>query len=151
MEYFEVGRWGYDPPKWRTEGEGWQAKYNAGLPRDREIVIEFPTYVNYRFAPAVDRWLTAIEEAGTAEPADRKYTHDGHGDHVKAAALKKVKGTDDPNDNRTYYTLIKNADHDKIDDAIADVLATWAAATMPEPVIVSTESAWSDPTRSLYE
>lgn len=133
--YFDVGRMNYDPPKWRTEGEIWQITYGE------LIVLEFPTYVSFRFAPAVDRWLTDIKEA--------TYSHDGNGAHIKSASLKQVRGTDDPNDLRTFYVLIKGEDRDKIDGAIADVLASEAAATMPEPVVESNESAWSDPERSL--
>jgi hypothetical protein len=135
--YFDVGRFMYDPPKWRTEGETWQATYGD------EIVIEFPTYISHRFAPAVDRWLTDLNEGS--------YSHDGNGAHIKAAALRKVRGTDDPNDNRTYYVLVKGDDRDKIDGAIADVLASEAAATMPEKLEDDLVSIWDrEPDRSIF-
>jgi hypothetical protein len=136
FEYFDIGRFNYDPPKWRTEGFDWQATWGD------KVVLEFPTYVSFRFAPAVDLWLTDLKE--------ETYSHDGNGTHIKNAALKQVRGTDDPNDLRTFYVLIKSEDGAKIDDAVADVLASHAAATMPEPVVEDNVSAWSDPDRSPF-
>jgi hypothetical protein len=67
-----------------------------------------------KFAPAVDRWLTAIRE-GT-------HHHDGDeltAEHVKAAHLQKVRLADEEDDGRTKYVLVKGDDR--------------AASTAPSP------------------
>ena len=51
--------------------------------------------------------------------------------HVKAAHLRKVRLTDEEDDGRTKYVLIKGDDGGRIDGAVADVLAYEAAMTMP--------------------
>jgi hypothetical protein len=59
---------------------------------------------------------------------------------VLAAHLKAVR-SDDENDGRTRYVLVKGDDHGRIDAAVTDVLAHEAAMTMPAPVQA----------RSIYE
>ena len=81
-----------------------------------------------RFAPAVDRWRTAIAE-GT-------HTHDGDAlttAHILASRLRAVRLADGLDDGRAQYVLIKGEEGDRIDGAVADVLAYQAAMTM-EPV-----------------
>jgi len=133
FEHYRVGRMYCDPPFWRTEVESWVRRYGE------TIVVAFDTNQPRRFAPAVDRWLTAIRE-GT-------HTHDGDpltSEHVKAAALRKVRAAEDEADGRTKYVLIKGDDRRRIDGAVADVLAYEAAMTMPEiPVEQETEFAWA--------
>ena len=117
---YKVGRMFCDPPKWWTEIETWVAKYGD------EIVVAFDTNQARRFAPAVDRWRTAIRE-GT-------HTHDSDpttDEHVKAAHLKKVQLTAAEDDGRTKYVIVKGEDRRKIDAAVADILAYEAAMTMP--------------------
>ena len=90
-----------------------------------------------RFAPALDRWLTAVRE-GT-------HPHDGDpftSDHVKAAHLERVRINDAEDDGRTKYKMVKGDDRRLIDAAIADVLAYEAAMTM---------AAAPPPFRSNYE
>jgi hypothetical protein len=121
FERYDVGLMICDPFKWFTEVESWAAKYGE------EVVIALDTNKESRFAPAVDRWLTAMRE-GT-------HTHDGDplaDRHVKAAHLRKVRLADQEEDGRTRYVLIKGDDHGRIDGAVADVLAYEAAMTMPE-------------------
>jgi hypothetical protein len=123
---YRVGRMFCDPPLWRTEIEQWAAKYDRGDRPEDKVVLAFDTNQARRFAPAVDRWRTAIRE-GT-------HTHDGDSvtdDHVKAVHLKKVQVAAAEDDGRTKYVLVKGEDRRKIDAAIADVLAHEAAMTMP--------------------
>lgn len=118
---YDVGRMLCDPPKWWTEIEGWAQLYGE------EVVLGFPTNSAARFAPAVDRWLTAIREGS--------HTHvdsDALRRHVEAAQLVKVRTNAPEDDGRTMYGITKGADGRKIDAAIADVLGHEAALTMPE-------------------
>lgn len=119
---YRVGRMLCDPPKWWTEIESWIEKYGE------EVVISLDTNQARRFAPAVDRWLTAIREGA--------HTHDNDpltNDHVKAAHLKKVRLADVEDDGRTRYVIVKGDDRRRIDAAVADVLAYEAAMSMPPP------------------
>jgi hypothetical protein len=45
-----------------------------------------------------------------------------------------VRLSDDADDQRTHYVLVKGEDGGRIDGAVADVLAHEAAMTMPEPL-----------------
>ena len=117
---YDVGLFLCDTPKWYTEIEGWQLLYGA------ERVQPFDTNQARKFAPAVDRWLTALR-GGT-------HTHDGDpltASHVKAAHLRAVRLAADEADGRTLYVLIKGEDKGRIDAAVTDVLAHEAAMTMP--------------------
>lgn len=119
---YRVGRMLCDTPKWWSEIEGWAEKYGE------DVVVAFDTNQERRFAPAVDRWLTGIRE-GSA-------THDGNelvSRHVKAAQLRQASARADADDGRTLYVLVKGEDRERIDGAVADVLAFEAAMTMPEP------------------
>lgn len=132
---YRVGRMLCDPPMWYTEIDEWAAKYGtdvAGEPR----VLKLDTGVARRFAPAVDRWLTAMRE-GT-------HTHDGDAltsEHVKSAHLRKTRDADLDDDGRTKYVLVKGEERRRIDGAVADVLAYEAAMTMNDAV----------PAPSVYE
>ena len=53
-------------------------------------------------------------------------------DHIKAAHLKKVHLSAAEQDGRSQYVIVKGEDRRKIDGAVADILASEAAATMPE-------------------
>lgn len=116
---WDVGLMLCDTPKWYTEIEGWAAQFGE------ERVLAFDTNQARRFAPAVDRWLTALRE-GT-------HTHDDDpltARHVKAAHLRAVRLADDESDGRTRYVLVKGDDRGRIDAAVTDVLAYEAAMTM---------------------
>lgn len=129
---YTVGRMLCDPPKWWTEIEEWSTAYGE------EVVLALDTNQQRRFAPAVDRWLTAIRE-GT-------HTHDGDtvtSEHVKAAHLRKARVRDPEDDDRTLYVLVRGEDGRLIDAAVADVLAHEAAKTMPpEPPPQEPLVAW---------
>ena len=116
---YRVGLMLCDPPKWQTEIEDWAKRWGE----DRVVMLD--TNQPRRFAPATDRWLTAIREGS--------HTHDGDPlvrDHVLSAQLRKVRITDDADDGRTHYVLVKGEDGKRIDAAVADVLAFQAAMTM---------------------
>jgi hypothetical protein len=118
---YSVGRMFCDPPKWETEIDDWALQYGE------EVVLKLDTNQSRRFAPAVDRWLTAIRE-GT-------HTHDGDEltkEHVISSHLRKARISDLEDDGRTRYVLIKGDEGRRIDAAVADVLAYEAAMTMPE-------------------
>lgn len=128
---YRVGRMLCDPPKWWTEIDQWAEQYGE------DIVLKFDTNQSRRFAPAVDRWLTAVRE-GT-------HTHDGDqltAEHIRATHLQKVRDGDTEDDGRTKYILVKGEDRRRIDASVADVLAHEAAMTMPEV---------SEPEPSVYE
>ena len=129
---YQVGLMLCDPPKWYSEVEGWALRYGT------DVVLAFDTNQARRFAPATDRWLTAIRGG--------IHTHDGDtltDLHVKATHLRKVRLGDEEDDQRTKYVLIKGDDGGRIDAAVADVLAYEAAMTMPEATPVREfASAW---------
>lgn len=120
---WRVGRMLCDTPKWETEVEDWADEFGPDANGD-PIVVKFDTNQARRFSPAVDRWLTAIDD---------DLPHDGDelvGRHVKAAHKKKVRLADDDDDRRTRYVLVKGTDKHRIDGAVTDVLALEAAMTM---------------------
>jgi hypothetical protein len=127
--YFKVGRMFCDPPRWQTEIEAWAAKYGNDS-EDKPRVLMFDTNQDRKFAPALDRWLTALREGSHTHDADP--TTD---DHVKAAHLEKVRVNAAEDDGRTKYRLVKGEDKRRIDAAVADVLAYEAAMTMPAPPV----------------
>jgi hypothetical protein len=127
--YYKVGRMYYDPPKWWTEGEMWQAKYgkdSEGEPRVRAL----DTFVQSRMARAVDRWMTSLRE-GTHTHDDDPVTNE----HVHATHKEKVRVNAPELDGRTLYKLKKGegSERGRIDACIADVLALEAAMEMPAP------------------
>lgn len=126
---FKVGRMLCDPSRWRSEVEDWAALYGD------EVVLAFATNQPRRFAPAVDRWMTALRE-GT-------HTHDGDDftrQCVVASHLRKVRLADAEDDTRTMYVL--TSDGKPITAAVADVLSLEAAATMGAPEERAVAIAW---------
>ncbi len=117
---YSVGRMFVSPFNWQTETERWAAVYGE------DIVLALDSNQPRRFAPAVDRWLTATREGIHSHDADPLADL-----HIKAAHLRKVRLGDDDDDGRTRYVLIKGDDAGEIDGAFADVLAYEAAMTMP--------------------
>jgi hypothetical protein len=87
-------------------------------------------------APAVDRFLTLVNESGLSHQGDPTLS-----DHILAAHKRKSRARDPDDDNRTLYTLTKPGDGRKIDAAVGAVLAVQAAALMdpveaPDPGLV---------------
>lgn len=133
FERYDVGLMICDPAFWRSEIDGWAKAHGE------KVVIALDTNQPSRMAPAVDRWLTGIRTGFLTHDGDEFTTA-----NVVAAHLKTFRAGDGENDGRTLYTLIKGEDGGRIDAAIADVLATEAAATMPEKKRYR-KSAFSDP------
>lgn len=123
FETFDVGRMLCDEAKWWTEIEEWQSLYGE------EVVLGIPTNSDRRFAPMVDRWLTAYRNETLTHSGEELLT-----DHVEAAQLRKARAKDPDDDERTLYTLTKGDDGRKIDGSVGGVLALEAEMTMPEPV-----------------
>lgn len=120
---WDVGLLLYDPPFWRTEGEGWARQYGE----DRVVALD--TNQPSRFAPAVERWRAGLETGDHTHSGDEHVTR-----HVLDARLRKVHLRSDDDDGRTRYVLVKGSSGDRIDGAVMDVLAYEAAKTMdPEP------------------
>lgn len=129
---YRVGLMYCDEAKWWSEIESWQATYGA------ERVLGLPTNSDRRFAPMVDRWLTAITEGELHHAGDQLLT-----EHVLAAQKRKSRARDPEDDNRTLYVLDKPADGRKIDGAVAAVLSLAAAQTMVVTVETVPPFAWS--------
>lgn len=126
---YRVGLMLANPPHWISDIEGWALKYGD------EAVMALDVNAPRRFAPAVDRWLTAI--------ALKDHTHDGlASEHVKSAHRQKVRLADADGD-QTMYILVPGADRRLIDAAKADVLAYQAAMTMPETPSYEPQFAWA--------
>ena len=134
---FSVGRMLCDPPTWRTEIDEWAAKWNPERVEDA-IVVALDTNQARRFAPACDRFATAVREG-------INISHDGKRgltENLAACVKKPVRVGDDPDDNRSQFVVVK-ADTRKIDRAVGAILAYEAAATMPaEPASLEPLSAW---------
>lgn len=118
---FSVGLMRPDAAFWRDEITRWQRLYGD------EVVVPFDTNSARVMAPAFDRWKTAV---GTGA-----HTHDGDpvvSDHVRAMhqAHPRVVARDD--DGRLPLVPVKGDDKRKIDGGLADILAYYAAMTMPE-------------------
>lgn len=121
FDYYRVGRFLFDPPKWWQEGETWQARWTD------DVVFPLDTNQPRRQAPAVDRLLVAIREGSISHDGDADLA-----DHMAAAHLKKVHLNAAEDDGRTRYVIVKGEDRRKIDGAMALLLAYEAAMTMPE-------------------
>lgn len=119
FDTYRVGRMFCDPPRWQTEIDDWAETYGD------EIVLMLDTNQARRFAPACDRFTTAINET--------VLTHDGSStlaEHVKAMGREKVRLKDDDDDGRTRYVFVKS-DTRKIDAGVAATLAVEAGLSMP--------------------
>lgn len=121
FEMFDVGLMLCDPPRWQTEIEGWIEQHG-------DVVEMLDTNQTHRFAPACERFATAIAE-GTL-------THDGAPvttAHVLAMGRRKARLRDDDGDGRTRFVFVKS-DTRKIDAGVAATLAYEAAMRMPQLV-----------------
>ena len=107
FERFAVARLYYDPPRWESEGDKWALKFGE------ERVIAWPTYRTRQMHEALARYVTDMSTGDT--------THDG----CPITALHAANARKIPRGDR--YILGKPAQHQKIDAAMADVLAHEAA------------------------
>lgn len=123
FERYRVGRLYCDPPDWRSEIGDWAARYGEGH------VLEWPTYRIVPMHAALERSLTDLTTG--------RSTHDGCG--LTSMCVGNARKLARPGQR---YVLGKPAQHQKIDPAMADVLAHEAAAdaraagwgAAPEPV-----------------
>lgn len=124
---YNVGRMFGDPPKWWSELEEWTEEFgndSEGKPR----VLLLDTNQERRFAPACDRFATAVRED--------TLTHDGKPGltaHLAASLKRQVRVKDDTDDGRTKFVIVK-ADTRKIDRAVGAILAHEAAMTMADTI-----------------
>ena len=128
---YRVGRMLCDPPRWHTEIETWAEAHGA------EVVLALPTASNARFAPAVDRWLTAIREGTHHHDGDPNTTGD-----VRGAHLRKVRTNEPEDQDRTAYVLQRGSESHQVAGAVVDVLALEAALTMPEAMDLEPMVTW---------
>jgi hypothetical protein len=131
MATYDVGLMLCDTPKWRSEIEAQADKHHRVVDGKRvERILAFDTNQESRFAKAVDRWLTDLQAGILTHDGDELTTR-----HVLAAHKRRAgKASDEADDGRTLYVLIKGEDHARIDAAVTDVLAHEAAMTMPPPI-----------------
>jgi hypothetical protein len=123
---FTVGRMACDRAYWRDEITKWAGLYGNDAKGD-PIVVPFDTNSSQRMAPEFDRWKTAL--------ATGAHTHDGDPvvtAHVEALHQRKARDQSPDDDGRTPLIPTKGDDRRKIDGGLADILAYWAAMTMPE-------------------
>ena len=116
---FDVVELACDPHRWRTEIEEWVARHGG------DKVLEYPTNVHSRMAPATERFFSAVR--------DRRLTHDGDPiltRHVLAAVTKPTQWGDTVQKDRRMSPW-------KIDAAVAGIIAVERAAwhrRQPKPV-----------------
>lgn len=121
FDYFTVARLYADPPDWRTEIGEW------ALQHGEEHVIEWPTYRTTPMHAALDRFITDLTTA--------RVTHDGCPlTAVHMANARKIARAGQ------RYILGKPEQHQKIDAAMAAVLAHEAASD-------AREAGWGAPKR----
>lgn len=113
FNHYDVARMYCDPKGWREEIAGWQAKYTD------DVVVNYPTNSWRRFAYAVDRFLTGVQEGSL--------THDGDpilAKHVGNAHKLEVN----PRKPADGVILVKASPNSprKIDLAVAGCLAQQA-------------------------
>jgi hypothetical protein len=118
---YTVGMLLCDPPLWLSEIEEWARLYGE------ERVVELSTNSTVRFAPACDRFTTAVREGTLSHDGSELLTR-----HLAATARRKVRVNDPEDDGRSKFVFVK-AGSQKIDASVAAVLAFQAAMIMPEP------------------
>lgn len=118
---YDVGQMWCDPPLWRTEIDTWADRWGD------EVVLELATNQARRFAPLCDRFATAVREGTLHHDGDPLLT-----EHLAASSRKPVRLSDDLNDGRSQFVIVKK-DTRKIDAAVGAVLALGAFEAMPEP------------------
>ena len=101
MERFRVARAYFDPPLWQSEIDAWAREYG-------DVVMRYPTN-RRKFMDAVERFRTDVTAGRVPHTADDRLTR-----HVLNARTSEARGG---------YWLVKPATSEKIDAAIAAVLA----------------------------
>ena len=109
MERFDVLEFACDPPGWHAEIEQWRDQYGS-------VVVDFPTAVRARMAPACDRFRVAALEGDLSHDGDPVLArHVGHC-IAKETPFGTIIGKEHPDSPR------------KIDAAVAAVVAFERAA-----------------------
>lgn len=109
FERFTVARMYVDPRHWETQADAW------ALEHGEEVVVIWPTNSITRMFPALNRYVTDLDEAAT--------THDGC--PITRTHALNARKLAKPGDK---FILGKPSEHQKIDALMADVLAHEAAA-----------------------
>jgi hypothetical protein len=122
FESFLVGRFYYDPPGWKSEGQDWEARYGE------KVVIRWETYRLTQMHAAAVRLHTDVVKADTG------FTHDG--DDQIAIMVRNARKLARPG---MRYVLGKPSQQQKIDGVISSILANEAAGD------VTAAGAWPKP------
>lgn len=127
FDTYRVGLMLCDPPRWQDEIEGWQEAFG-------DVVEVLDTNQAHKFAPACERFATAVTEGSLSHDGSEVLTA-----HVLAMGRRKVRLRDEDDDGRTRFVFVKS-DTRKIDAGVAATLAYEAAARMPQ--LVSARAAF---------
>jgi hypothetical protein len=140
FDTFDVGRMLCDPPKWWSEIQRWESKYNARSSEkidyrgracksaeDATVVVQFDTNQPRRMSPACGRFASGIDQELLSHPGDPVFTG-----QVLAMVKDKPRNSAPDDDGRTLYVFTKGPEGAKIDAGIGAVLAWEAAHTMAE-------------------
>jgi hypothetical protein len=122
FETFQVVRFYYDPPGWKTEGQDWESRYGE------KVVLRWETYRITQMHAALIRMHTDVVKADTT------FTHDGNlivATHFRNARKLPRAGQ--------KYILGKPSQAQKIDAVMSSVLADEAAGD------VTAAGAWPKP------
>lgn len=106
---FTIARMYVDPRHWETQADAW------ALEHGEDVVVIWPTNAVARMFPALNRYLTDLDEGST--------THDGC--PITRTHALNARKLAKPGDK---FILGKPSEHQKIDALMADVLAHEAAA-----------------------
>lgn len=124
FDAYAVGRMLADPWRWENDLSLWAAEFGD------DVVVEFPTNVQVRMDRAIHRFMGAHKRGELCHGGQPGLTR-----HVRSAVIvqgdrKKDRGEDDP--HATHYRKMAKKPGEKIDGAVAAVLALEAAMTMPD-------------------
>jgi hypothetical protein len=110
FETFLVGRFYYDPPGWKSEGQDWESRYGE------KVVIRWETYRLTQMHAAALRLHTDVVKADTG------FSHDG--DKQIAIMIRNTRKLARPG---MRYVLGKPSQAQKIDGTVSSILANEAA------------------------
>lgn len=126
MDYFSVVRFYFDPPDWKTEGDGWAAKYGE------KRVIRWETYRTVQMHSAAERLLTDVGKA------DSGFHHDDC--PVTSVHVGNARKSPRPS---SRYVLKKASPNQKIDSCVTSIICREAAGD------VTAAKLWPKPRRKL--
>jgi hypothetical protein len=122
FESFLVGRFYYDPPGWKSEGQDWESRFGE------KVVLRWETYRLTQMHAAAVRLHTDVCKT------DTDFTHDG--DKQVAVMVRNARKLARPG---MRYVLGKPSQQQKIDGVISSILANEAAGD------VTAAGAWPKP------